>query len=308
MAAKKYLDDTGLQYLIDNYIINKQIGTTKGDILYVSTSATSGSPGTVVYSRLGIGSAGQVLKVVSGVPAWANESSYTLPLAADGTRGGIQIGYTSSGKNYAVQLSSEKAYVNVPWTDHYVSRLYTSGLDIGEGKGDSDGVDLYVPYASNSQFGVVKTYYAAPSSDPTVESAQTTSGRYYGIQVDSNGKMFVNVPWSDSGDTNYYAISDSNSGLKIATGYSSGTASTTYDLYVPYASSTNIGAMKLILGVNEPTLSGLALSYSNGVATLLGPHFDADQFTIATPSGESYHTVTLNTITTSEIDAIFNPS
>lgn len=44
-------------------------------------------------------------------------NNYSLPLAANGTRGGIQIGYSSSGKNYAVQLSSEKAYVNVPWTD-----------------------------------------------------------------------------------------------------------------------------------------------------------------------------------------------
>lgn len=41
--------------------------------------------------------------------------TYTLPLAANGTRGGVQIGYTTSGKNYAVQLSNEKMYVNVPW-------------------------------------------------------------------------------------------------------------------------------------------------------------------------------------------------
>lgn len=46
---------------------------------------------------------------------------YTLPLAADGTRGGVQIGYTTNAanRNYAVQLSNEKMYVNVPWTDHY---------------------------------------------------------------------------------------------------------------------------------------------------------------------------------------------
>lgn len=42
---------------------------------------------------------------------------YTLPLAADGTRGGVQIGYTTNAtnRNYAVQLSNEKMYVNVPW-------------------------------------------------------------------------------------------------------------------------------------------------------------------------------------------------
>ena len=58
-------------------------------------------------------------------PAWSEvtekPTSFTPPLAADGTRGGIQIGFTTSAenRNYAVQLSNEKAYVNVPWTDHY---------------------------------------------------------------------------------------------------------------------------------------------------------------------------------------------
>lgn len=54
--------------------------------------------------------------------AWNNitgkpGSFYTLPLAANGTRGGVQVGYSQSGKNYPVQLSSEKMFVNVPWTD-----------------------------------------------------------------------------------------------------------------------------------------------------------------------------------------------
>ena len=45
--------------------------------------------------------------------------TYSLPLAANGTRGGVQIGFTTNAtnRNYAVQLSSEKMYVNVPWTD-----------------------------------------------------------------------------------------------------------------------------------------------------------------------------------------------
>ena len=49
----------------------------------------------------------------------ANTYSYLLPLAANGTRGGVQIGYTTdaTNRNYAVQLSSEKMYVNVPWTN-----------------------------------------------------------------------------------------------------------------------------------------------------------------------------------------------
>lgn len=52
---------------------------------------------------------------LDGIAEDAN--NYSLPLAANGTRGGIQVGYAANGRNYPVQLSEEKAYVNVPWTD-----------------------------------------------------------------------------------------------------------------------------------------------------------------------------------------------
>lgn len=43
---------------------------------------------------------------------------YQLPAATSAALGGIKIGYVASEKNYPVQLDgSDKAYVNVPWTD-----------------------------------------------------------------------------------------------------------------------------------------------------------------------------------------------
>lgn len=43
---------------------------------------------------------------------------YTLPAATSAALGGIKVGYTAAEKNYPVQLDgSDKAYVNVPWTD-----------------------------------------------------------------------------------------------------------------------------------------------------------------------------------------------
>lgn len=67
-------------------------------------------------------------KTVFGVNIWNNaitlgnglaisNNTVSLTAATSSKLGGIQIGYTASGKNYPVQLSNNKAYVNVPWTD-----------------------------------------------------------------------------------------------------------------------------------------------------------------------------------------------
>lgn len=51
--------------------------------------------------------------------SWVTNKGYltSVPEATSGAYGGFKTGYSESGKNYAVQLSSGKAYVNVPWTD-----------------------------------------------------------------------------------------------------------------------------------------------------------------------------------------------
>lgn len=60
----------------------------------------------------------------------ANSLTITNSLATASERGGIQIGYTENGKNYPVELDSEKAYVNVPWVDTDTTYTAGSGLDL----------------------------------------------------------------------------------------------------------------------------------------------------------------------------------
>ena len=61
--------------------------------------------------------------------SWARgDHRHQLSLAASGTRGGIQIGYSESGKYYAVKLSGEKAYVHVPWTDSFSGKSVIDNL------------------------------------------------------------------------------------------------------------------------------------------------------------------------------------
>ena len=85
-----------------------------------------------------------------------NANNYSLPLAANGTRGGIQVGYAANGKNYPVQLAGEKAYVNVPWTDtnttYGLATSKTDGLMKASDKAKIDSIDTtYTKKSENIQ-------------------------------------------------------------------------------------------------------------------------------------------------------------
>ena len=85
---------------------------------------------------LAAGTEGQVLKVVSGVPAWGTEYSYTLTVASASALGGVMIGYTASGATIPVELSSNRAYVALTSTaiDSAKPNLVTSSSVITAGK------------------------------------------------------------------------------------------------------------------------------------------------------------------------------
>lgn len=90
-------------------------GTVWGDWQRTNFTANSKTADGIVTK--GQGQANKVWKTdAEGNPAWRDDADtpYTLPLAANGTRGGVQIGYSESGRNYALKLSSEKGYVTVP--------------------------------------------------------------------------------------------------------------------------------------------------------------------------------------------------
>ena len=105
---------------------NKNV--TVADLSVSSATAETDTATTFVYS-VTQNSQGKITVKTRPLPTYNN---YSLPLAASGTRGGIQIGYSESGNNYAVKLSSEKAYVTVPWTDTSVTAVgnhYTPTAD-----------------------------------------------------------------------------------------------------------------------------------------------------------------------------------
>jgi hypothetical protein len=91
-------------------------GSTIIDNIYVTDGVIT-SMGTRTLTLANLGYTGAT-----------NANNYSLPLAASGTRGGVQIGYAENGKNYPVELSSEKMFVNVPWTDN--NTTYSAGTHL----------------------------------------------------------------------------------------------------------------------------------------------------------------------------------
>lgn len=138
-------------------------------------------------------------------------STFTPPTSSATVLGGIKVGYTTSGKNYKVQLdSSGNAYVNVPWTDNNTT--------YNEATADTLGL-VKIGYASNGKNYAVllangKMYVNVPWTDNNTTYTQATSdklglvkigysatGKNYPVVLDGSGKMYVNVPWTDTNTT-----------------------------------------------------------------------------------------------------------
>lgn len=251
---------------------------------------------------LAAGSNGTILKMVSGVPTWSTEYSYSLPTASTSTKGGITLGYTTSGKNYAVQLDANgKAYVNVPWTDNNTtysvfkgataSAAGSSGLVPAPASGatslflKSDGTwatptdtKYTLPAATTSALGGIKLGSTYSGQEPDTSS-------YFYLQKDSNNVGYVDLSNEKLTDTTY-SISANDATITL-TGSDGSTKSVSVNKVAnaTYASNANV-ATKV---VNNLTIQQLD---STGISKLSTSFNGNDAVTIAA-------------VSYTEIDALF---
>lgn len=179
-------------------------------------------------------------------------STFAPPTSSATVLGGIKVGYTTSGKNYKVQLdSSGNAYVNVPWTDNNTT--------YNEATADTLGL-VKIGYASNGKNYAVllangKMYVNVPWTDSNTTYTQATSdnlglvkigysanGKNYPVALDGNGKMYVNVPWTDTNTT--YGVVGANGSTGLVKNGSTVTSASGYTACpivggIPYYKDTN---------------------------------------------------------------------
>lgn len=155
----------------------------------------------------------------------------SIPQASSSALGGIKIGYSDNGRNYAVELdSSGKAYVNVPWTDtnttYNVATTSANGLMSSSDKSKLDGIQAGADAVSFSRSlssgtkigtininGVNTDIYAPTAREPVEYGVATSttlglvrigypeSGKNYPVELNSSNQMYVNVPWTNNNTT-----------------------------------------------------------------------------------------------------------
>ena len=180
---------------------------------------------------------------------WVTSQGYltSIPAATSSAYGGIQIGYTTSGKNYAVQLSNGKAYVNVPWTD--TNTTYTSGTNISiSGTTINCTYSYSLPTATSSVLGGVKVGSNITLSSGTISLSKSNVTSALGFTPANVNEIPIALP-------NPYALTINGTSY---TGSSAVSINTARILSTSTLSSSTVSAGYSYNNTSSRTISSLS--------------------------------------------------
>lgn len=242
----------------------------------------------------------------------------SIPQASSSALGGIKIGYSDNGRNYAVELnSSGKAYVNVPWTDtntiYNVATTDANGLMSSSDKSKLDGiragadaVSFSRSLSSGTKIGTINingtnTDIYAPAAGEPVEYGVATSttlglvrigypesGKNYPVELNSSNQMYVNVPWTDNNTTYSAGAGLSLSGTVFSLGKATPTTlggvkvSSTEINTISTVAATAFGSQNRIYPVQLAYPSGSAGTDGNKVLSVHVPWKDTTYSVVST--------------------------
>lgn len=231
----------------------------------------------------------------------------SIPQASSSALGGIKIGYSDNGRNYAVELdSSGKAYVNVPWTDtntiYNVATTSANGLMSSSDKSKLDGIQAGADAVSFSRSlssgtkigtininGVNTNIYAPTAGEPVKYGVATSttlglvrigypeSGKNYPVELNSSNQMYVNVPWTDNNTTYSAGAGLSLSGTAFSLVKATPTTlggvkvSSTEIITISTVAATTFGSQNRIYPVQLAYPSGSAGTDGNKVLSVYVP-------------------------------------
>lgn len=242
----------------------------------------------------------------------------SIPQASSSALGGIKIGYSDNGRNYAVELdSSGKAYVNVPWTDtnttYNVATTSANGLMSSSDKSKlngiqagADAVSFSRSLSSGTKIGTINIngtntdIYAPTAGEPVRYGVATSttlglvrigypeSGKNYPVKLNSSNQMYVNVPWTSNSTTYSAGAGLSLSGTVFSLGKATPTTlggvkvSSTEISTISTVAATTFGSQNRIYPVQLAYPSGSAGTDGNKVLSVYVPWKDTTYSVVST--------------------------
>lgn len=204
---------------------NKLAGVAENANNYSLPSATAERLGGI---KTGYANSGKNYKIqldpqgnaYVNVPWTDNNTTYAQ--ATSDKLGLVKTGYSTNGKNYPVSLDSGgKMYVNVPWTD-----TNTTYSNMGAATANAAGKAGLVPApgaGKQTSFLRGDGTWVVPTNTTYAKASATTlglvmigyakNGKNYPVELDGSGKMFVNVPWTDTNTTYGVVGANGSTGL-----------------------------------------------------------------------------------------------
>lgn len=256
---------------------------TPTEVGVIGTAPTSGQVAVFDGTTGKIKSTG--FTIASSVPSGAKFTDTTYSKATDSSLGLVQVGYTTSDKNYAVSLDTDgNAYVNVPWEN----TTYTNGdgLSLSDGMFsiEDTGVtaDLYGPGGDSSPLfgGTFMVPYFAVNSKGQILTAtnrriKIPSNTFVGASTASGGTSGL-VPAPNAGQSTRYLCSNGEWSIPAGTVYNGSTTisvkpSTTDGEY-------NIYLVALFPGTTSQSVGPNAAGTINFGSAFNVPYITIDQY------------------------------
>lgn len=212
------------------------------DTVYTHPAGSAANKGVGLY-KISTDGASHVKSVTAvtkaditalGIPGQDTNTTYTAGtgLTLSGTTFNVNLGYTTTGKNYKVQAdSSDNLYVNVPWTDTNTDTKVTSAANHYSPTADS-GAALSADASSTTS-----ATWGSTNLVTGVNLQRDAKGHVTGVSVDS-----IRMPANPNTDTNTAHTHTAGAGLSVS---GSGGTSGSVSYSLKDMTSTAIGGAKL---------------------------------------------------------------
>jgi len=233
---------TGSGNVITDFTLSDHIITpVKGISVYTKTevdNAIAAATNAAVVMRGTLGTNGTITTLPTASSTVLGDA-YKVITAGTYADQAAKIGdtficYTTDDSTYSWMLIPSGDDIENTWRNVYLDSSQKLGTGITTGA---------LKFLNTTASGVSVTYDSGFKFD--IKTGYTTSGKNYAIAKDSNGNLYVNVPWSDTNDNTAHSHAAGNGLTVTGSGGTSGT--------VTYSAKAGSGITVTEGGINVNT-------------------------------------------------------